>query len=350
MINSRAGARYSVAPALRFLERRVACIKKHDFKVIGWTYAEDRKYPDMYGTYPRYRAREAVVRAIRAGGFVFGGDWHGDGLGVPVFSSGQKLLMSARAWGDVMSEAWDSDYPEPRGYIRYYDDSMVKSKYPDASRDGVDVRLACREERIYPKALLSFPGGQQTRRDFDGKLHEERRGREADIVRRTDEKYGGAAKLFLDPMAYCQVISREKKYLVFPATGDSGDIDVGDSILLSVSDDPIECSLCRVDSRETYPDAASLVGAIPPRHLGMTGVGRRERERLVREGLSDCGERGASRDCGISRDCGASRDCGVAGGLIALKISVLQESIEPEEEDADMSFEEFLRGLGIEPK
>lgn len=317
-------------------------MKKHDFKVIGWTYAEDGKYPDMYGVYPRYRAREALVRAIRAGGFVFGGDWHGDGLGVPVFSSGEKLLMSARAWGDVMAEAWDSDYPEPRGYIHYYDDSMVKSKYPDASRDGVAVRLACREERMYPKACLAFPGGRETRRDFDGRLHDERQGREADIIRKADEKYDGTAKLFLEPMAYCQVISREKKYLVLPGAGASRSINVGDDVLLSVSDDPLERSLCRVESRESYPDAASLVGAVPPRHLGMSGIGRRERESLI------CGE---LADFDSRNGCDGFTGCDAEGcGLIAFKISVLQESIDPEEEEADMSFEEFLRGLGIEPK
>ncbi len=339
-------------------------MKKHDFRVIGWTFAGDRKYPDMYGTYPRYRARAAVVRAIRAGGFVFGGDWHGEGLGVPVFSSGEKLLMSARAWGDVMAQAWDSDYPEPRGYIHYYDDSMVKSKYPDASRDGVAVRLARREERIYPKALLSFPDGQKTRSDFDGKLHDERQGREAAVIRKTEEKYGDTAKLFLDPMAYCQVISREKRYLVLPGACAAGEINVGDNVLLSVSDDPLECSLCRVESRESYPDAASLVGAVPPRHLGMTGVGRREREKLICKEVSDCAACGGLDNCGTlhGRDgitaCGAYADFGnIAGGdteghgLLALKISVLKESIEPDEEDEeDMSFEEFLRGLGIEPK
>lgn len=317
-------------------------MKKHDFKVIGWTYAEDGKYPDMYGVYPRYRAREAVVRAIRAGGFVFGGDWHGDGLGVPVFSSGEKLLMSARAWGDVMAEAWDSDYPEPRGYIHYYDDSMVKSKYPDASRDGVAVRLACREERIYPKACLAFPDGRETRRDFDGRLHDERQGREADIIRKADEKYDGTAKLFLEPMAYCQVISREKKYLVLPGAGVSRSINVGDDVLLSVSDDPLERSLCRVESRESYPDAASLVGAVPPRHLGMSDIGRRERESLICEELADFDSHNS---------CDGFTGCDTDGcGLIAFKVSVLQESIDPEEEKADMSFEEFLRGLGIEPK
>ncbi len=317
-------------------------MKKHDFKVIGWTYAEDGKYPDMYGVYPRYRAREALVRAIRAGGFVFGGDWHGDGLGVPVFSSGEKLLMSARAWGDVMAEAWDNDYPEPRGYIHYYDDSMVKSKYPDASRDGVAVRLACREERIYPKACLAFPDGRETRRDFNGRLHDERQGREADIIRKADEKYDGTAKLFLEPMAYCQVISREKKYLVLPGAGVSRSINVGDDVLLSVSDDPLERSLCRVERRESYPDAASLVGAVPPRHLGMSGIGRRERESLICEELADFDSRNS---------CDGLTGCDTEGcGLIAFKISVLQESIDPEEEEADMSFEEFLRGLGIEPK
>ena len=121
-----------------------------EYKVIGWTHYDDAGYPPVADE-ELYRLRPIVVRAIREGGYRFGGDAHNyrDGC-TPVLNSGEKYcITSFRVWGGLMAEAWEVTDRGGYEYMEFYVDSMVDdSVYPPSRvNDG----------EIVDKKLLTLP-------------------------------------------------------------------------------------------------------------------------------------------------------------------------------------------------
>ncbi len=93
------------------------------FEVIGWTYDTDRRFPDHTGD--GGAVLRAVVEALRAGGYKFGGNTHQDGAtGTPVLNDGTKMCYSWRGWGGVMAKALDLPNKNGMAYMVWYMDTL----------------------------------------------------------------------------------------------------------------------------------------------------------------------------------------------------------------------------------
>ncbi len=91
------------------------------FEVIGWTYYED-DYPVHEGD--EESVFRAVVKAVREGGYKFGGNSHDSALsGVPVLNDGTMACFSWRVWGGVMAEALQLPDEDGMAYTAWYMDN-----------------------------------------------------------------------------------------------------------------------------------------------------------------------------------------------------------------------------------
>ncbi len=93
------------------------------FEVIGWTYYENRAYPEHKGDHGA--VNRAVIQAIREGGYRFGGNSHEDAMtGVPVLNDGTKACYSWRGWGMIMALALELKNEKGYAYMQWYMDTM----------------------------------------------------------------------------------------------------------------------------------------------------------------------------------------------------------------------------------
>ena len=104
--------------------------EKIKYRVIGWTYAYDERFPDMEDIDDRLL--DVLIQEIRRCGYRFGGDDH-ENLDVctPVFNNGKKLSVSWRSWGAIMAEAWEPLNQSPHAYMGWYMTELCGDvKYP----------------------------------------------------------------------------------------------------------------------------------------------------------------------------------------------------------------------------
>lgn len=91
-------------------------------KIVGWTWAEDPQYKEMFppgeGTFEEFdAAREIVIKELRDKGYKFTGYYHqGGDFGVPVFDTGEKLVCSYRTWGGIMADAYPEEVDNSDGF------------------------------------------------------------------------------------------------------------------------------------------------------------------------------------------------------------------------------------------
>lgn len=121
-----------------------------NFRVIGWTYYDDGRYPAREEL--SESAYRAIVSEIRKRGYRFGGDSHHFRRGcTPVLNDGTRVCFSQRAWGALMAEAWGIEDPTGYAYMVWY----VEGRY-DETKNPVYPRPGVRRKFILPpEALVS---------------------------------------------------------------------------------------------------------------------------------------------------------------------------------------------------
>ena len=121
-----------------------------NFRVIGWTYYDDGRYPAREEL--SESAYRAIVSEIRKRGYRFGGDSHHFRRGcTPVLNDGTRVCFSQRAWGALMAEAWGIEDPTGYAYMVWY----VEGRY-DEAKNPVYPRPGVRRKFILPpEALVS---------------------------------------------------------------------------------------------------------------------------------------------------------------------------------------------------
>ncbi len=143
-----------------------------NFQVIGWTDYENDAYPMHSGDFGA--VDRAVVEAIRAGGFRFGGDTHQSGAPcTPVLNDGTRACYSFREWGYLMAEAYELRLGDDWDYMAWYMDIQKELDgetliLPPA---GVDkARIVARSELceefsvpVSPAALNAVRRGAKTK-------------------------------------------------------------------------------------------------------------------------------------------------------------------------------------------
>ncbi len=154
------------------------------FEVIGWTYDTDRRFPDHRGD--SGAVLRAIVNALRAGGYKFGGNTHQDGAtGTPVLNDGTKMCYSWRGWGGVMAKALDLPDRNGMAYMAWYMDTL-EAMMGEKRREivmppwGVDEkRIRKRDElaetfemHLCPEAFEAVSSGKKT---VELRLNDEKR-------------------------------------------------------------------------------------------------------------------------------------------------------------------------------
>ena len=123
------------------------------FEVIGWTYDTDRRFPDHKGD--SGAVLRAIVEALRAGGYKFGGNTHQDGAtGTPVLNDGTKMCYSWRGWGGVMARALNLPDKNGMAYMAWYMDT-IEAMMGEKRREIVLPPWGVDEKRIKPRAELA---------------------------------------------------------------------------------------------------------------------------------------------------------------------------------------------------
>ena len=122
-----------------------------EYRIIGWTAASREDFPEL-SQEKRRALRHLIIKEIIQKGYVFSGDYHewGDS-GSPVFNSGEKYVVSTRAWAHLMAEAYEAE--GTKAYARWMFDEWVENtevgacgiRYPN---DEVDYSLI-----VDPKSL-----------------------------------------------------------------------------------------------------------------------------------------------------------------------------------------------------
>ena len=94
--------------------------------VTDWTYWDNSKYEDanerdnLPDDYDYSEWEDAVIKALREGGYKFSGYYHQDGAtGVPVINGKYLFQVSYRVWGGIMAKAYPSENPSENDYIMY---------------------------------------------------------------------------------------------------------------------------------------------------------------------------------------------------------------------------------------
>lgn len=92
--------------------------------MVGWTYYDDDYFPRSEGGDEVF---DAVVEAVREGGYLFGGDSHQEMSGCcPVLNDGTKACFSWRGWGAVIAKAYDRRGANGRlDHLSGYMDEMI---------------------------------------------------------------------------------------------------------------------------------------------------------------------------------------------------------------------------------
>lgn len=154
------------------------------FEVIGWTYDTDRRFPDHKGD--SGAVLRAIVNALRAGGYKFGGNTHQDGeTGTPVLNDGTKMCYSWRGWGGVMAKALNIPDRNGRSYMVWYMDTL-EAMMGEKRREivlppwGVDEARICKREalaevfemHLCPEAFEAVSAGKKT---VELRLNDEKR-------------------------------------------------------------------------------------------------------------------------------------------------------------------------------
>lgn len=121
-----------------------------NFRVIGWTYYDDGRYPAREEL--SESAYRAIVSEIRKRGYRFGGDSHHFRRGcTPVLNDGTRVCFSQRAWGALMAEAWGIDDTDGYAYMVWYVEGRYdETKNPIYPRPGVKRKFI-----LPPEALVS---------------------------------------------------------------------------------------------------------------------------------------------------------------------------------------------------
>lgn len=116
-------------------------------RVVGWA-----KHSDPYFPACKHLTEEviaAVAEDIRAHGYIFGGDAHGDRYDcAPVLSDGTLVSASSRAWAHIMAVAHDARDERGEYFSAPYDADMflTRHRYPDG---GVDFSQIADDSHDY---------------------------------------------------------------------------------------------------------------------------------------------------------------------------------------------------------
>lgn len=145
------------------------------FEVIGWTSYDNNRYPVHKGDVGA--VERAVLEALRAGGYRFGGNRHQDDDScTPVLNDGTRVCYSSRGWGGIMALALDIPDPKGMAYMQWYMDNIElllgepKRKIVTPPWDIVDDRLIKKraelaenfEMPLCPEAFEAVVSGKKT--------------------------------------------------------------------------------------------------------------------------------------------------------------------------------------------
>ncbi len=128
-------------------------------KVIGWTYNDDYRYPEKDAS---YAVCEAIMDAIREGGYLFSGQDHQNlQEATPVLNDGHMYSFSQRGWGGVMAEAHGETDPMDYAGYAFFVDEKERKMPPEEAYIGTVIRNAARE-MLTPEAYDELFSGDYT--------------------------------------------------------------------------------------------------------------------------------------------------------------------------------------------